>query len=398
MAQGGNGRDIGSRKERGIMMEGIFSALFMIFLMVCLFGVPVLLTLFHVVLLFKRNYGPKVKAWRNWIEMFTIFLGSVYSLGFLAVSGICMNADWPMQLVNSEKHTPVATWTWPTIITLACVGIAGYLILRLVPLKCMPPLVVVTGISFVYVGILVSVLWCVQICGEESSWLMLFPINCILLALIRIKDLIFQWRELQESERKSFRNPFLQRCNDKLMNAGTWPVAACVLFLPILGALIGILVLFGQSSDAIIQAFTQTSDWNLSTQVSPQNVFQDEHYLCTVAAGGHRKVVKPVRMGVRHGHPVIVNRQLCIANAFEQILEERVPRAHRVIRNFYDTYGFPIAKLIHSPYLADMVYFMMKPLEWLFLMVIYFCDVKPENRIAVQYLPAAAQKLIKKEQ
>ncbi|WP_343073709.1 DUF6688 family protein [Clostridium sp. YIM B02555] len=29
----------------------------------------------------------------------------------------------------------------------------------------------------------------------------------------------------------------------------------------------------------------------------------------------------------------------------------------------------------------------MKPLEWLFLIVLYFCDVNPENRIAVQYLP-----------
>lgn len=98
-------------------------------------------------------------------------------------------------------------------------------------------------------------------------------------------------------------------------------------------------------------------------------------------------MVKPIRMGVRHGHPVIVNRQLCVANAFEQILEERVPDLHRRIRNFYDRYGFPIAKLIRSPYAADVVYFIMKPLEWVFLLVIYASDVKPENRIAVQYLP-----------
>ena len=29
----------------------------------------------------------------------------------------------------------------------------------------------------------------------------------------------------------------------------------------------------------------------------------------------------------------------------------------------------------------------MKPLEWFFLAVLYAVDVKPENRIAVQYLP-----------
>lgn len=57
------------------------------------------------------------------------------------------------------------------------------------------------------------------------------------------------------------------------------------------------------------------------------------------------------------------------------------------MRHFYDTYGFPVARLIRSRYAADVVYFLMKPLEWFFLIVIYFCDVKPENRIAMQYLP-----------
>ena len=63
-----------------------------------------------------------------------------------------------------------------------------------------------------------------------------------------------------------------------------------------------------------------------------------------------------------------------------------MPELHRRIRSFYDRYGFPIAKLIRSPYAADVVYFIMKPLEWLFLLVIYAVDVKPENRIAVQYM------------
>ena len=29
----------------------------------------------------------------------------------------------------------------------------------------------------------------------------------------------------------------------------------------------------------------------------------------------------------------------------------------------------------------------MKPLEWIFLIVIYLFDANPENRIAIQYLP-----------
>ena len=122
----------------------------------------------------------------------------------------------------------------------------------------------------------------------------------------------------------------------------------------------------------------------------------DEHYLCTVAAGGHRRIVKPLRNGRRHGHEVIVNRQLCVANAFEQLLEERTPRLHRAVRGLYDRCGYPIAKHIRTKAAADIVYLLMKPLEWLFLAALYLCDVRPENRIAVQYphapLPAIRER------
>ncbi|WP_458794308.1 DUF6688 family protein [Streptococcus suis] len=133
--------------------------------------------------------------------------------------------------------------------------------------------------------------------------------------------------------------------------------------------------------------WTETSDWALSEKISPPNAFYDEHYLCTVGAAGHRKLVKPIRMGERHGHRVVVNRQLQIANAFEQILEERCPRLHRCVRSNYDRYGYPISKHIRKAWQTDLIYLIMKPAEWLFLIVIYLHDRQPENRIAVQYLP-----------
>ena len=71
-------------------------------------------------------------------------------------------------------------------------------------------------------------------------------------------------------------------------------------------------------------------------------------------------------MGIRHGHPVVVNRQLCIANAFEQVLEEKTPRFHRFLRRNYDRYGYPFAKHIKKKWAMDLIYYLMKPLEWLF--------------------------------
>ena len=154
---------------------------------------------------------------------------------------------------------------------------------------------------------------------------------------------------------------------------------------PLFAVLAGVSMIVSETPDAAVKVFTETADWVLSTKIPPQQLYHDEHYLCTVAAGGHPKLVNPLRKGIRHGHPVVVNRQLQIANAFEQILEERTPRFHKAVRGFYDRYGFPVAKLIRTKAAADAVYLLMKPLEWIFLFVLYVSDVHPENRIALQY-------------
>lgn len=120
---------------------------------------------------------------------------------------------------------------------------------------------------------------------------------------------------------------------------------------------------------------------------SPPPVEMEAHYLCTVSLRGHRKIVKPLRYGIRRNQKIVVNRQLCIANAFEQVLEEKVPKMHRFIRYVYDKYGYPLSKHINTEVSADIIYIIMKPLEYFFLFVLYLVDKKPENRIAIQYLP-----------
>lgn len=111
----------------------------------------------------------------------------------------------------------------------------------------------------------------------------------------------------------------------------------------------------------------------------------DGHYLCTVAALGHRFLVKPLRPGIRHGMSITVNRQLMIANAFENVLEQYMPACHRTIRRLYDKYGYPVSRQIRTKTAADVIYVAMKPLEWFFLLVLYTVDIRPEDRIQVQY-------------
>ena len=350
---------------------------------------PLILTLINLTAIFAGCKNPGYIRKEKHFEYITVVLGIFDSLLLFPFTEICF-ADWTVTLHNSEKHTPVWTEGAPAVLILAAVGILGYLLLSFTQIAKTPPLITVLEIAAMYIGMAQCILWIIQIIRWDIIYLYLclFPLNCILIGIKVIRQKVLEWQREQPAQMKCFKNRRIQWMNEKLRRSAVWPAAAFLLMWPLLGILICILLLFGQQPDSAIRAWTETSDWNLSQQTAPQNIYYDEHYLCTVAAGGHRRVVKPIRMGVRHGHPVIVNRQLCVANAFEQILEERIPNLHRKIRNFYDRYGFPVARMIRSPYAADVVYFIMKPLEWMFLLVIYAADVKPENRIAVQYLPS----------
>lgn len=368
---------------------------------------PIVLTGAEIYLLFegRKNQGLYQKG--RTLDMVCVILGVFYSLLYLSLfDEVLFGKDWQEQLVNGQTHTPVYTGAQLTVIAVAAVAALGYLVVNFIPLDKMPPLVLVLGMAAMYLGTIESIVWGIQVFRGEllACYLLLLPLNCLLITARTVGHKMWEWQQTVEAkalcrvqdESGEGKGPekfcgekkgegILCACNRFLMKSERWPVAAFLLMWPLLGILIGILLLFGQKPDAVIKAFTETSDWTLSRRAAPQNIYYDEHYLCTVAAGGHEKIVKPKRLGVRHGHQVIVNRQLCVANAFEQVLEERTPRFHRQVRRFYDRYGFPVAKLIHSRYTADIVYFLMKPLEWLFLIILYLTDVNPENRIALQY-------------
>jgi hypothetical protein len=164
-----------------------------------------------------------------------------------------------------------------------------------------------------------------------------------------------------------------------------------VISVPLLLFLSLLLYVFGQRPDSAIRAFTETykhgfSQWDYQCE----NVECGGHYLCSVAANGHTRVVKPVRIGKRHGHYIICNRQLLVSNAFEELIQEKCPVLHRLIRKQYDKVGDMIHRnysIYSKKWVSDMVYIIMKPAEWAFVLVLYLADRKPEQRIARQYAP-----------
>ena len=324
------------------------------------------------------------------VDLITVFLAIIMEMGYLGLSEVSFDAGWQTQLYNSQKHQPIYTGSLPTFITIAVIGIAGLCVLNLIRVNRTPPLIPVLAMSSMYLGVILSIVFTIHVfdfgrMGLLELYLLLPPIAFILMSLRAILCIVREYDPSPDRMSKVEGSSALSSLFGFLNNSEKWPLAALVMMIPLLGILICILMIFGQAPDAAIKAFTETADFRLSQKIPPQQLYYDEHYLCTVAAGGDRKIVKPLRMGIRHGHPVVVNRQLCVANAFEQVLEERTPRFHKAVRSFYDRYGFPVAGLIRTKKAADIVYFLMKPLEWLFLIVLYLTDAHPEDRIAMQY-------------
>lgn len=394
-------------------------ALYISLICMCLVYPVMLLIINIVALIWSVKYPQRLLPGTYESKMFglmdlvTVIIGTILSLFYAMLISTTIdlqwNAVWSEQLHNREIHQPIWTGALPAVLTLLAVGIIGYIVLLTRKLSNTPPLITVLCIGAIYIGITQILLFMIQLfkitpfegLAYSASSIPLFglaplmelPFCLISMAARLIIRKIYEWNRNEEHREEFYGGEgFMAYLNEILDNSFSWPIAAVIAMIPILGVILGVLSLFGQYPDHVIRAWTETAQWNLSKMKAPPNVAMDEHYLCTVAAGGHERIVKPIRMGERHGHRIVVNRQLLIANAFEQVLEEKTPRMHRAIRNFYDKHGYPVARHIRTKSAADIVYFIMKPLEWIFLIVLYMTDPHPENRIATQYISKSESK------
>jgi hypothetical protein len=170
-----------------------------------------------------------------------------------------------------------------------------------------------------------------------------------------------------------------------------WLLACC---LPLLTLLWVGLLLLGQEPDSLVRAFTETYKHGLSQLKCDYATCPDQHFLCTIASEGHPTLVQPLRFGERQGRRIKVNRQLLVANAFEELVAERHPVLHLFVRRHYNRFGWACRRgfqQLRFAWVADVVYVAMKPLEWIFVLVLYSMERQPENRIARQYLSVTHQ-------
>lgn len=329
----------------------------------------------------RKTRGDLLLAWGFSISaLLFLFSLSGYSADFNQVINVKYDIFKFYSPIASEHSLTISVFTVAALASLLTLWVRE---------KQLPPLLFLLINSCLLIGVALSVIFMIQVSfNSESNDTMLFflmPVMFLIIWVVVIFRIVIS--DGHDAASRTYKHPAIRLLNNLMTNSYLWPVWAVLLTIPVFLIIVLILMVFGQDSHAVTKAFTETSTWYMSQKEHPPYLNPPEgHYLCTVAACGSPELVKPLRMGRRHGYPIIVNRQLQVANAFEQVIQESLPRFHRLIRHFYDRYGYPLSQKIETPNASNLVYLLMKPLEYLFILFLYLTCVHPEARIAKQYL------------
>ncbi|MFH0975413.1 MAG: DUF6688 family protein [Spirochaetota bacterium] len=351
-----------------------------------------ILILSFLILKYSRSSIGKVK----FIFEYIIFFLYLSSLAIFVISFLLKGYTSYQEAIDpvDESYSPFADKHWLTLLTYFILGsISSFQIWT--KGRKLPPLFLVSCI----VMMLIEAFICIPVIfqfsynhdnenfnvgGSDNIFLMLAPVMTIIIVILLILKVIFE--EAKCSENRQFNNKILNLINEKLASSKNLAVWVILLLIPVYLIMTMLLLLIGQDHDSIVKVFTETTTWKFSQYSHPPYLEHHGHYLCTVAASGHNKIVKPLRLGTRKGSTIIVNRQLLIANAFEELISDHFPKVHRWIRKNYDKYGYPLSKKINTPFKADLIYILMKPIEFMFLIILYLLCLEPEKMINKQYL------------
>jgi len=86
-------------------------------------------------------------------------------------------------------------------------------------------------------------------------------------------------------------------------------------------------------------------------------------FVVTAATHGHESLVGPFMEITHHGRPHRANKQLLTLWQFEELWRSRAPGSHAAFRRVYNVCGPAVARRIASPWVADLTYLVLKPVE-----------------------------------
>ena len=345
---------------------------------------------FFSVLMMKKN-KPKVNGWEITLLIFYILSFLPFSFGIMVHAHQYTEAIDP---IDPNCYIPFGDKHFVSLLVyFVLYHISGILIW--IKGRKLPPLTLVLSLVLLFIGLILNFFVIIQIMGHNTETIdaykgndgtpfMIFtPLISFLIAFLLIGKIINE--EKTKAETRIYKNKFLNFCNQFLSKRFDESVWAIVLLFPVLLVITAILIIFGQDYNSLIKVFTDTTTWTFSQKMHPPTLDHTGHYLCTVAAKGNPKIVKPIKIGKRQGKPIIINRQLQIANAFEEKIQEISPKTHQFIRRNYDKYGYNLSIKINSESASNLTYILMKPLEWTFLIFLYLFCQSPETKIKKQY-------------
>ncbi len=336
---------------------------------------------------FRRNKTPE-KAEETTIraallDVFTLLFGLLCTYLLYGVTKNISVVDFDTAVYVGDLHSPFHTQYSGTLVWIMAFSYVALIILCVFKPEKLSPVVSASSIAFTLIGLVCLAFIFIQL--RINIFTALYFLNVLLIAVRRIHFHITEHVRLANERNTQFRNKAAEKLHKLISKISGMTAFSFLLIFPAAGLLEILFILIGQGPDGFIKAFTMTADWTFSTQTPPPPIEYKGHYLCTVAARGHKKIVKPLRYGNRLGKRIIVNRQLLAANAFEDMIKEKLPHFHKFVRYIYDKYGYPVSRHITTKSSADLTYIIMKPLEFIFILTLYTFDKNPENRIAVQY-------------
>lgn len=359
--------------------------------LVLLIIIPPLFVLFNFIFYLKKNrIKTGLKLFRV-IEIWTILILPTF---FILISDIGkINECCTDSALFSPEHRI-------GIYLLIIMYIFSYII-SIFRKSILPPIAETFINSFLILGIIINIIFCIHINKTELGGIfwVFGNIPIILLLLMKLNENQKLLKHEIEQNNLNSNNLIGKLCLNLLSLKPVFKYSILtILLVPIIILLSLFLILFGQKPDSLIKSFTETYKHGFSElDYMCDNVQCGGHFLCSVGANGHIKIVNPIRYGERNGNKIICNRQLLVSNAFEELIQEKMPKTHNFIRKQYNNVGNIVHKyyfIFNNKYVSDFVYILMKPLELCFLLVLYTFEKKPENRIEKQYISKGIRKKI----
>ena len=119
-----------------------------------------------------------------------------------------------------DLHSPIASWSMPTVLIICLVGIISYALIRIKKLN-LPPLVIVGAMSGIFICSIYIIIYIIQLSMNIQTvsilYLTLFPINYILCSIRAVMEIMKIYKE-KNIQAREYKNKFLNKCSKIFYN------------------------------------------------------------------------------------------------------------------------------------------------------------------------------------